>query len=211
MRNKMAKVKLKSGDIFQIALPKALGFAYAKYIDLLEVAPASQYPSLLRIYSYRSKNISDINPDFKKCGLLFSPLLVAGIPQAIRKGLWKLIGNTSVDQEEKIIPHYKLSEPFVLLDEQNAKEWFYVLDADKFSKKFKAQYENVKHLETLQATGSELVSTKIAMGLIKEEGKKIEDYFALQDFYEKVYYNEVTKIPIYFRQPPAMQGKAIKN
>jgi hypothetical protein len=48
-------------------------------------------------------------------------------------------------------------------------------------------------------------------GRHKEEGKKIEDFFALQDFFEKVYYNEVTKIPSYFRQPQAMQGKALNS
>jgi hypothetical protein len=54
-----------------------------------------------------------------------------------------------------------------------------------------------------------LVGTKIAMALLREEGEKIEDYFKLDTFFDKVYYNEVTKIPTYYKQPEFMQGKAL--
>jgi hypothetical protein len=37
---------------------------------------------------------------------------------------------------KKIIPHYKRAEP----NEENAKQWYYLIDADIF-KKIKANYE----------------------------------------------------------------------
>lgn len=207
----MAKTKIQSGDIFQISLPNALGFAYAKYIDLLEINSAHQYPNLVRIYNHRSTVQIKSVEGLEKYGLLFAPLMVAGIPAAIKKGIWKLVGNIPVKSEEEIIPHYKLPEPSLPLEEEKAKEWFYVIDADKFTKKVKSTYANVKHLETLGATGSELLGTKIAMALLKDEGKKIEDYFQLKDFFEKVYYNDVVKIPAYYKQSEIMRGKALQS
>jgi hypothetical protein len=198
----MAKIKLKSGDIFQISLPKELGFAYGKYIDLHEINPDYQYPSLVRVFNFKTVH-SGINiQELKRCDLLFSPLLVAGIMPAVKEGTWTIIGNLPLTPAEKIIPHYKLNE--------ETNEWFYVKDADKFSKRVKSKYENVKHLETLSATGSSLLPTKIAMALLLLEEKKIEDYFELEEYFEKEYYKEVTTIPPYCKLPDSLRGKAIE-
>jgi hypothetical protein len=207
----MAKLKLKSGDIYQIPLPKNLGFAYVKYVDLTEIEPACGYPAIIRVFNYRSLDNSTEGIDFKDKQLLFSPLLIAGAFLSVKEKTWKLVTNIPLSIEEAIIPHYKFPEPPVLLDEENAKEWFYALNANKFSRKINARYDDVKHLETLSATGSDIVGTKIAMGLLKDEGKEIKDYFSLEEFYEKFYYNEVTKIPAYYKQPKEMQGRALNS
>jgi hypothetical protein len=107
----MAKLKLRTGDIFQITLPKSMGFAYAKYIDLLEINPHYQYPSLVRVLNFRTTERTVGLTELQNQELLFSPLLVAGILTSIKEGQWKIIGNLPVADDEKKIPHYKLHEP----------------------------------------------------------------------------------------------------
>lgn len=195
----MARKKVKTGDIIQTILPKNLGFAYGKYIDLSEINPDCRYPSLLRIFNIRTSDSNIDIKDLEKCDLLFSPLLIAGIDASIKEGVWKIIGNISLREEEKVIPNYRLNE----------ERWFYVIDADKFTKKIESKFENVKHLEALSATGASLLPTKIAMAFLRDEGKKIEDHFELKEYFEKIYYEEVTTIPAYYKQPNEMRGKAL--
>lgn len=198
----MARVKVKSGNTYQIILPNDLGFAYAKCINLLEIHHDARYPTLIRVYNYRSALPQRIHKFIDK-QLILCPLLIAGILPSINNGTWKLIGNEPLQQEDIIIPHYKRGEP-----DESPEGWFYVLDAD-ISKKVKSKYENVKHLEDIGATGSGLVGTKIAMALLQDEGKRIEDYFILNEYFEKEYYEEVTTIPAHYKQPESIRGKAI--
>lgn len=185
----------------QITLPSKLGFGYAKYIDLLELDANYRYPDIVRIYDFRTVN-SNIDVDqLIKSELLFSPLLVAGLEVALKEGDWKVIGNRSLQDDEKIVPAFKLFEG----------KWFFVLGLDKFSRKVEANFESVKHLETLSATGASLLPTKIAMAFLRDEGKKIEDYFELSEYFEKVYYEEVTTIPAYYSMPKEMRGKPVVN
>jgi hypothetical protein len=76
--------------------------------------------------------------------------------------------------------------------------------------KVESDFNQVKHLETFRATGSELVGVKNAMAPLQDEGKAIEEYFELDEFDIKYYYNEVTTITPYYKQPEYMQGKAIR-
>lgn len=205
----MTKEKLKSGAILQIPLPKNLGFAYAKYIDLIELNPNNNYPDLVRIYDFRSKDSNiDIN-NLNDKHLLFAPHLVGGLRPTIRKKLWKIIGQLSVNKEDTVIPHYKYSSTSTsTINELEKGEWCYIEDAD-ISKKNHAPYNKIQHLETIGAIGAELLGIKIAMGLLKSEGKKIEDYFELNEYVEREFYAQVMKIPFYFEQPKNIRGKVI--
>jgi hypothetical protein len=199
----MAKQKVKSGDILQIPLPNELGFAYAKLIDLLEIDINARYPILIKVYNFRSKSLDKSVTDIVGKDLILCPLLIAGILPAVNKGGWKIVGNVELKEEDRLIPDYKLGEP-----DENPKEWFYLKDAD-ISKKIKSQYENVTHLENIEAKGSELVNTKIAMALLRDEGKNIEDYFKLEQYFEKKNYQEVMEIEPYYKQPIEIRGKAV--
>jgi len=198
--------KFKSGDIFQIPLPNELGFCYAMGIILIEINPNARYPVLIRVYNYRSLNPENSIERFTDMELILSPLLIAGIIPMLTKKKWKILGNLPLRENDKIIPHYKRPEP----DEVRAKDWFYLIDAD-ISKKIKSTYENVKHLETIGAIGGELVNTKIAMALLIDENKKIENYFKLEEYYEKDFLMEVNSIPAYYKLPDSMQGKALMS
>jgi hypothetical protein len=107
-----------------------------------------------------------------------------------------------------IVPHYKYFDSSPLLINESSEQWYYIVNAD-ISLKIKTEYSKVKHLETIGATGASLVATKIAMSLFKDENKKNDDYFALNEFYEKVYFEQVMTIPAYYRQPKNIQGKVL--
>jgi len=199
----MARQKVKSGDILQIPLPNDLGFAYAKLINLLEIDANSRYPILIKVYNYRTKSFDKPVEDIVDMDLILCPILIAGILPAINKGGWKIVGNVELNEGDKQIPDYKLGEP-----DENPKQWFYLKDAD-ISKKIKSHYENVRHLEDIGAKGSASVSTKIAMALLRDEGKNIEDYFKLEQYFEKKHYQEVIEIEPYYKQEIAIRGKAI--
>jgi hypothetical protein len=201
----MSKKKLTTGSLLQIKLPKELGFAYGKYIDLLSLDRSFRYPNLLRVYNYRSGDTYDIDK-LGKSDLLFSPLMVAGVPEVLKKGDWKIIGTAEVQPHEFAIPHFKVSEEVMT----EAKEsWFYVVNMDKFKNKIPATYEQVKHLELLRATGAELLPTKIAMGLLQAEGKNIQEYFELTEYFERLFYHEVIDTQPYYLQPKEIRGHAL--
>lgn len=198
--------KLKGGDILQISLPADLGFAYAKYIDLSKLDKDTLLPDLIRVYNYRSPRPVTDPKNLINTELILCPLLIAGIVPAIASRNWQIVASEPIAEEDKVIPHFKRMEEHKMKEIQ----WYYVIDADN-SKKIRANYESVKHLEFMGAIGSDLVGTKIAMALLKDEGEKIEDYFSLQDFFEKDFYNDVTGIPAYYLQPKEIQGRALTS
>lgn len=204
----MAKPKVRNGDVLEIPLPKGLGFAYAKYIDLTQDNSSSRYPCLVQVYNFRATERLVSIDNLEDIDLLFSPLLVGGVPPTVSKGKWKVVGNFPVSEIDNHIPDFKLHEPPVLTNDEDAEEWFYVVNAD-ISKKNKSEYSNVKHLETLGAIGSDLLPIKVAMGLIKSEGENILDYFELEEFAEKVYFNQVQNTPLFFELPDGKKGKAL--
>nr|WP_068893328.1 Imm26 family immunity protein [Pedobacter panaciterrae] len=193
--------KVKSGSIYQINLPNDLGFAYAKCINLLELNQDARYPTLIRVYNYRSLVPLVSTEKFIYKELILCPLLIAGILPAIKSGSWKLIASESFSENEMVIPIYKWGEP-----DDFPSKWYYVPNAD-ISKKVKSEYNNVMHLEMIGAVGAELVGVKIAMALLQDEGKRIEDYFKLEKYYEKHYYKDVVEIPAYYKQPKEIRGK----
>jgi hypothetical protein len=93
--------------------------------------------------------------------------------------------------------------------EEGSTEWFYVLDADKFSKRVRSEPENVRHLEKLEAIGSAMLPTKISMALLLVEGKPIEEYFELEEYFEKEFFNQITSTPAYYKLPKNMKGQAL--
>lgn len=48
------------------------------------------------------------------------------------------------------------------------------------------------------------------MALLRDEGKNIDDYFEVEQYFEKKYYQEVMEIEPFYRQPIEIRGKAIK-
>lgn len=200
----MAK-RLRHGDFLQIPLPKDLGFAYGRYIDLVKLLGSPDLPDLIKIYNYKTDSVSY---DFKKLEsseYLIQPQLVTGLPPTIRKGIWRILDEKS-NLEDNSIPHFSRHEDWVS-DDFN-ENWYYCIDASS-QKKVKSNYENVKHLPTLAADGTGIIEIKIAMTYLIKEGKKVEDYFDLEEYYEKATFDEVKEMPKYYLLPKETRDKAL--
>jgi hypothetical protein len=137
--------------------------------------------------------------------------LAAGLPPTIRQGIWKIIDRGEINEEDMTIPHFSRNEDWVHRDLKlkNKDEWFYCMDAD-INKKKKTDYEAIKHLSLLSATGTGVLEVEIAMAFLIKEGKKVEDYFELKEYYETAPYERLKAMPAYYNLPKNMRDKAIE-
>ena len=186
--------RLKNGDILQIPLPENLGFAYAQYIDLAKIFPDVSLPDLVKVFDYKTDTDQYDFQVLESCDYLIAPLLVSGLPPTIRKGLWRILDERP-NNDDFIIPHFSRHEDWVSED-----DWYYCIDADS-SKKIKSTYDQVKHLSPLAADGTGLIEVEIAMTYLIKEGKNVEDYFELEEYYEKVTFEKVKNTPPYYSLP----------
>lgn len=196
--------KLKDGDVLQIPLPNNLGFAYAKYIDVTKIIPDSSFPDLIQVFDYITDTEKYDFEELENRDYLLSPLLVSGLPPTIRKGIWK-IQDYSLSNESFIIPHFSRHEDWVSDD-----SWYYCVDADS-SKKTKTTYEKVKHLSPLAADGTGIIEIEIAMTYLLKEGRKVEDYFDLEEYFETSTYEKVKATPPYYSLPTETRDKVLDS
>jgi hypothetical protein len=205
----MAK-RLKHGDILQIPLPKNLGFAYGRYIDLEKLFPPPEPPrlsDLIKIFNYKTQTKEF---DFEKVGssgYLMQPQLVSGLPPTIKKGIWHIL-DEKASSEDNLIPHFSRHEDWI--SDNINDNWYYCIDANS-QKKVKSTFEDVKHLSRLEADGTGIIEIKIAMTFLIQEGKRIEDYFDLDEYYEKATFEEVKATPPYYLLPKEIRDKALNS
>ncbi|PTB96642.1 hypothetical protein C9994_06505 [Marivirga lumbricoides] len=76
-------------------------------------------------------------------------------------------------------------------------------------KKIRTTYDKVKHLSPLAADGTGVIEIEIAMTYMLKEGKRIEDYFDLEEYYEKATLEKVVSTPPYYSLPKEIRDKAI--
>ena len=194
--------KLKTGDILQIPLPMNLGFAYARYINLVEQLPNSDLPDLLKVLDYKTKSEEYNFEELENQDYLIAPILVSGLPPTIRKGIWKVLDEKTSVQDYNI-PHFSRHEDWVSDD-----SWYYCVDADS-SKKVRTTLERVKHLSPLAADGTGIIEIEIAMTFLIKEGKRVEYYFDLEEYFETVTYEKVKATPPYYSLPKEIRDKAV--
>ena len=101
--------KLKNGDILQILLPKNIGFAYAKYIDLVELLPTPSFPDLIKVFDYNTESDKYDFEVLENSDYLIAPLLVSGLRPTIKKGIWKILEDKT-SKEDFNIPHFSRHE-----------------------------------------------------------------------------------------------------
>lgn len=184
--------RLVTGSIVCIPLLKNLGYAYAKYIDMLKVKPNSSYPDLLKVYAKRTqervRDIALLNLDT----YLISPILVAGLRPTLREGLWEKIGKIPIGQEDNVIPDFKQggsSDP----DNEPGK-WYLIRDGDIRTKVSRA-YDKVKYLQPIGAAGTGNIEIRLTMYFLLKEGRRIEDHFDLKDEGYLWHYNYISESP----------------
>ncbi|PZR35560.1 MAG: hypothetical protein DI538_14965 [Azospira oryzae] len=198
----MANKRLKSGDVLQIPLPKKMGYAYAKYIDLSKIDPSISFPDMIRVFDYRTESAGYDFEYMKHQDYIIAPKLVAGLPLTIKQQIWKIIEHLNLDDSDRIIPHFSRNEDWNQSDpvKQGKDKWYYCLNAD-ISRKNKTTYEKIEHLTLLSAIGTGVLETEVAMAFLIKEGKKVSEYFDLSEFYEKVIYQRLVSGTPYFRLP----------
>ncbi|WP_209332745.1 Imm26 family immunity protein [Lunatimonas salinarum] len=205
----MAK-RLKHGDIIQIPLPKNLGFAYGRYLDLEELFPPPEPPrlsDLIKIFNYKTPTNEYNLKEMESSGYLMQSLLVSGLPPTIKKGIWHILDEKAFSEDNRI-PHFSRHEDWIS-DDIN-ENWYYCIDANS-QKKVKSTYEDVKHLSRLAADGTGIIELKIAMTFLIQEGKRIEDYFDLDEYYEKATFEAVKATPPYYLLPKEIRDKALNS
>ncbi|PTB96643.1 hypothetical protein C9994_06510 [Marivirga lumbricoides] len=117
-----------NGAILQIPLIKKLGYAYAKYINLLKIASSPDLPDLIKVFDYKTETEEYNLQELEAQDYLIAPLLVSGLPPTIRKGLWRILDDKATN-EDTTVPHFSRHEDWVSDD-----DWYYCLDADSTKK-----------------------------------------------------------------------------
>lgn len=201
--------KLKTGDIFEIPLPSELGFSYGLFVDLKDVIMDPTYPHMLKIFDFRSEKNSQVDISLLDINeLILGSVLIGGLPPTVKKGIWKQVGKKTLKINEILIPHYKDIEPSWAMKQSEIKSWFYIEEVNS-QKKIKSTYDQVKHLDFFSAIGTEALQTKIAMAFLLKEGKKIEDFFALKEYFEIRIFEELVSKPLYCNLPKNLKGRAL--
>jgi hypothetical protein len=119
------KVKLKSGQIFQIPLLENLGFGYAKFINLDDIVDNPSYPHMIKIFKYKTSDKSVKMETVMQQEYLLQPLVVAGIKPTLRNNEWSVIGSLPLLEEDYQIPDFKVFDLFSQ-NQFEAKSWFLV-------------------------------------------------------------------------------------
>jgi hypothetical protein len=203
----MAKM-LKHGEYLQIPLPKNLGFAYGRYLDLTKLFPPPEpprLPDLVKIFEYRTDSESFDFGLLERSDFLMQPQFVTGLPGTIRKGRWRVL-NLKPNTVDTFVPHFRRHEDWV--SDSPSENWYYCVDASS-QKKFKSTYEDVKHLSELAADGAELIEIRIAMTFLIKDGKNVREYFDLEEYFERSIFDDVSGTPPYYRLPVEIRDRAL--
>ena len=201
----MGRKKINTGDILKIPLWGDLGFAYAKYIDLVEMLNQDM-ATFIRVYDYWTKTNNFEIEKLKKCKYLIQPIKVAGIYPALRKKLWEIVGHIEPTTEDIDIPHFRTHNPR-WEEERNAREWCYIEGCD-LEKRTITRLENIKHLERWGAEGTGNIEIRVTIQIIKKLGLNFEDYLDMEDETVQYQYKLAMESPLLSEIPHSMHGKA---
>lgn len=202
----MKRLNIKNGDIIQVPLKKYIeGYAYCKYIDPMKVWGGEiELPGILLMYNFISKEVDgDINKINR--ALLLPPKAIAGIRGALKLG-WRVLGNESITDAEKFLPHVKGGWPHV---SRIPERWLYYEELGNPRKQHFAEYDDVKHLEMNSLLNIELVPFRIVMEHLRINNMDIKYFVDDMDWLEEYEYNQSKDLPIFITLPEAMKGRAI--
>jgi len=184
--------KLKSGSIISIPLLFGLGYLYAKYIDLTKLTKIFRYPDLLKVYTDLTDKPVQQPELLSLKSYLLSPILVAGLRPTLNKGLWNIIGQVALSEEDQEFPEFKSGCSSY---EEIAKgNWFLYRDGD-ISNKTSCEYDQVKYLQPLAAMGTGNIEVQLTMHSLLSRGKNIEAFFDLTNENYNWNYTQVNYSP----------------
>lgn len=202
------KKKIETGSIIKIPLEHNLGFVLAKFINLKEIEESIGYNEFIYVYNRVFKDEDIIVEGIDDNDLLLGGIYVLNPYPALKNKTWEIVGLLKPKTIELQIPDFKDYGPVFTLYEKDAKIWYYIQN-DEINNRVITDYEKVKHLEKLiyRAYGS--VMTRLTMEVIRQRGKKIEDYYELKEHDRLVSYYNTIYTTVYSSIPKEVRGKAI--
>ncbi|MBE8726495.1 Imm26 family immunity protein [Flavobacterium hungaricum] len=203
----MKKNRIETGSIIKIPLEHNFGFVLAKFINLKEIKEDIGYNEFIYVYKrvFENENLEIENIDNND--LLLGGIYVLNPYPAIKNKIWEIVGLLKPKENELEIPDFKDFGPLLSLYEKDAKIWYYIHNAE-VNNRIIVDYEKVKHLEKFVYRAYGSISTRLTMEVIRQEGKKIEDYYKLDNHDDLASYYNTIYTPIYSTIPEEKRGKA---
>lgn len=207
MRREAAN-NIETGTIIKIPLEHNFGFVLAKFINLKEIKEDVGYNEFIYVYNRVFKDEDIVVDGIDAYDLLLGGIYVLNPYPALKNNIWKIVGLLEPKTSELQIPDFKDFGPVFTKYEKDAGVWYYIHNAE-VNKRVIADYENIKHLEKLVYKAYGSIMTRLTMEIIRQKGKKIEDYYDLKEHDELSSYYNTIYTPIYSTIPKEMRGKAI--
>lgn len=204
----MKKNKIETGSIIKIPLGHNFGYVLAKFINLNEIKDGLGYNEFIYVYNRVFKDEDIVVKGIDDNDLLLGGIYILNPYPALKNKTWEIVGLLKAKAIELQIPDFKDYGPVFTLYERDAKIWYYIHN-DDINNRIVTDYEKVKHLEKFiyRAYGS--VMTRLTMEVIRQSGKKIENYYELKEHDDLVSYYNTIYTPIYSTIPKEIRGKAI--
>ena len=204
----MKKNKIETGSIIKIPLEHDLGYVLAKFINLNEIKSNIGYNEFIYVYNRVFQGEDVVVDDIDDNDLLLGGVFVLNPYPALKNKTWEIVGFLKPKKNELVIPDFKDFGPVFTLYEKDAKIWYFIHNSE-VNNRVVTDYENVKHLEKFVYRAYGSIMTRLTMEVIRQSGKKIEDYYELKEHDDLVSYYNTIYTPIYSSIPEEIRGKAI--
>jgi hypothetical protein len=204
----MKKNKIISGTLLKIPLEHNLGFVIAKFINLNEVHENPTYNEFIYVYNYVYGNEKiDINK-IEDSDLLLGGIYVLNLYFALKENLWEKVGFLEPTPDQLVMPDLKDFGPLFTKYEKDAKSW-YVVRQDNINRREQIDYVKVAHLEKLIYYSYDVVVKRLTMEVLRQSGKKVEDFYLLGTWDELAPYYNMLFTTVYTEVPIDIRGKAL--
>lgn len=203
----MGKSDFISGSIFEFKVPKKIGYAYCKIIDIRNIREIDGV--LAKVYDcIVEKPIKDISILDKK-DWLFGARKLYDLPNSRGKGAWKYRGVLIAD-DDNIIPHFRTSPKSSPLNEDDSviSEWYVVKNLTEMSDT-PCTFESVRHLENTTLGSTIGIEIRTAMEYYRINNLDIRKDFDLDDMANWNNYRSMINVPIYGTILKEIRGKAL--
>lgn len=202
-------MKIETGVILEIPLPKNFGYAYGKYVDVVQFTGRSFDSNLIKIYDFVTETPLKNIDILKNTEYLMGPVILYKRPSNRKPLRWRPIGKYLTDEDFEV-PYFKNSPKSIMLvdDESKLTPWF---GSQLGLNIVELPYNNIKHLEQTVLQGPEQLETRIIMECIRKKGNDVLDFYDLEKEpdYIKSVYTRMINVPVYSTIPKEIRGKPL--
>ena len=195
----------KSGQIFEISLKPFLnGYGYAKFIDISGINNNIGYPFIIRVYDFCSPSGLLEVEQLDGVGLLMNPIFISGANGIVKN--WKPIGFKTPEPNDFFIPYVRKSIDILYKRIAEVDSWLVLDDKRNYFDQKAYETIDVAHLDIDGATSIDLIPFRIALELLKKQGKDIKEIHEI-DFYQQEVYDRTITMPILSSIPSSKWGR----